>query len=315
MGAVFAGAARAPITAVLIIFELTGEYRIILPLMFAIVVAAGISNLISKDTIYTLKLRRRGIDIMRGRSANLMEIVTVGEAMEPIPESLPSDLPMAEIVERFARGRHGALPVTDGQGEFRGVVTTRQIEEALRDNALDMQAADLAVEMPTLRPEESLHDALRELVRHGGAGLPVAADDGRSIVGWITHSDVLGAYTERLERSVARAESGGSLPPARLPSTGNGSDPQPERLERYRVVDLELSNDQPPAGRRVDEVAWPASSMLLAVRRSGRVLDPAGRLELLRGDRLSLLVTAAEADDIQDVVVNLTKDRAADQAG
>ena len=63
MGAVFAGAARAPITAVIIIFELTGDYRIILPLMFAIVVATALSSAVTRDTIYTLKLRRRGIDI------------------------------------------------------------------------------------------------------------------------------------------------------------------------------------------------------------------------------------------------------------
>ena len=70
MGAVFAGAARAPITAVLIVFELTGDYTVILPLMTAIVLAAGVSNLISSETIYTLKLHRRGIDILRGRSVN-----------------------------------------------------------------------------------------------------------------------------------------------------------------------------------------------------------------------------------------------------
>ena len=64
MGAVFAAAARAPITAVIIIFELTGDYRIILPLMFAIVLASRASATASaRDTIYTLKLRRRGIDI------------------------------------------------------------------------------------------------------------------------------------------------------------------------------------------------------------------------------------------------------------
>ena len=65
MGAVFAASARAPITAVLIIFELTGDYRIILPLMIAIVVATALSNALTRDTIYTLKLRRRGIDIER----------------------------------------------------------------------------------------------------------------------------------------------------------------------------------------------------------------------------------------------------------
>ena len=63
MGAVFAAAARAPITGVLIIFELTGDYGIILPLMLAVVVATAISGVVSPDTIYTMKLRRRGIDI------------------------------------------------------------------------------------------------------------------------------------------------------------------------------------------------------------------------------------------------------------
>jgi chloride channel protein, CIC family len=63
MGAVFAGAARAPITAVVILFELTGEYTIILPLMLAIVLATGISHTVSRDTVYTRKLLRRGIDI------------------------------------------------------------------------------------------------------------------------------------------------------------------------------------------------------------------------------------------------------------
>jgi chloride channel protein, CIC family len=65
MAAVFAAAGRAPITAVLIVFELTGDYKIILPLMLAVVVATGLSHLLSADSIYTLKLRRRGIDIDR----------------------------------------------------------------------------------------------------------------------------------------------------------------------------------------------------------------------------------------------------------
>ncbi len=63
MGAVFAGAARAPITAVVILFELTGEYSIILPLMSAIVLATIVSRALSKETIYTAKLRRRGVDL------------------------------------------------------------------------------------------------------------------------------------------------------------------------------------------------------------------------------------------------------------
>ncbi len=80
-GAVSAAAARTPITGVLIIFELTGDYRIILPLMFAVVVATALSSAISGDTIYTLKLRRRGIEIDAPAGASELGRIVVSEAM------------------------------------------------------------------------------------------------------------------------------------------------------------------------------------------------------------------------------------------
>lgn len=64
MGATFGGGADAPITAILILFEMTGDYRIILPLMTAVVISTLVSHVISPETIYTIKLRRRGIDIL-----------------------------------------------------------------------------------------------------------------------------------------------------------------------------------------------------------------------------------------------------------
>ena len=81
MAAVFSGAARAPITAVIILFELTGDYRIILPLMIAVVLSTLVSEALSQDTIYTLKLRRRGIDLRAGRDVDLMRSVPVAQAM------------------------------------------------------------------------------------------------------------------------------------------------------------------------------------------------------------------------------------------
>src|SRR4051812_41824475 len=91
MGAVFAGAARAPITAVLILVELSGEYTIVLPLMLAIVLATAVSKALARDTVYTLKLRRRGIDLqaLRPNRAALVERSGTpspdGAAPEPEP--------------------------------------------------------------------------------------------------------------------------------------------------------------------------------------------------------------------------------------
>jgi CIC family chloride channel protein len=95
MGAVFAGAARAPITAVVIMFELTGDYTVILPLMAAIALAAGVSALLSRDTIYTLKLRRRGIDLDVPLPQGLLPGRTLRDVMEPAPPAASRCSPSA----------------------------------------------------------------------------------------------------------------------------------------------------------------------------------------------------------------------------
>jgi CIC family chloride channel protein len=196
MGAVFAGAARAPITAVLIIFELTGDYRIVLPLMVAIVIAAGMSNLLSVDTIYTLKLRRRGIDLQRSRPTNVMTLLTVSDAMRPVPNPLHQSTPLDEILDRFAGEDVDAIPVVDDAGRYRGTVTAVQLEAGARDDAVEATAGELAVMSPTVRAEQTLDDALRVLVGNDRSGVPVI--EGAAVAGWLTHRDVLRAYTERV---------------------------------------------------------------------------------------------------------------------
>jgi CIC family chloride channel protein len=297
MGAVFAAASRAPITAVIIIFELTGEYHIILPLMFSIALAAGISTLLSRDTIYTLKLRRRGIDIMRGRSANLMELLTVGEAMRPVPEPLREDQPLNEVVARFTGEARDALPVVDATGCYRGSVLAREVEQSMRDNVLDTTAGDLAQETATLTPQESLEQALGDLVRSDAPGLPVLDPERRAMIGWLTHHDVLWCYNERLQRSVARAEERG----------GHGAPWRPgppplARLRGYRIVDLAIRGERAPVGRRLIDIAWPPSSIVLAIRRDGQTLTPDEATELRRDDRLTVLVAAQHADALGELV-------------
>jgi CIC family chloride channel protein len=196
MGAVFAGAARAPITAVLIIFELTGDYRIVLPLMAAIVLATIASTVLSTDTIYTLKLRRRGIDLQRGRAGNVMTQITVREAMRPVPDPLRQDTPLDAILERFDREDVDALPVIDDHGRYRGAVTAPQLEAGARDDAVDATAGELAISAPTVRVDQTLDEALRVLVGNDRSGVPVI--DGEGVAGWLTHRDVLRAYTNRV---------------------------------------------------------------------------------------------------------------------
>ncbi len=299
MGAVFAGAARAPITAVIIIFELTGNYRIILPLMFAIALAAGVSSLLSRDTIYTLKLRRRGIDVMRGRGANLMRLLRVADAMEPVPASLAQDAPLDEVINRLTESPTDGLPVVDENGEYRGTVTSRQIEEALRDNALDVEAGDLAEETPPLETTQTLEDALAALLRVH-SGLPVVTAEHAEVVGWLTRYGVLRAYNAKLGRSVEGAERGqGSASRSEgLGRVGSALG----RLRGYRVINVELGKGSAPVGRTLGDLDWPASTAVLALSRHDEAIEPADDFELESGDRLTVLVPAASADEIADLI-------------
>jgi CIC family chloride channel protein len=311
MGAVFAGAARAPITAVIILFELTGDYSIILPLMAAIVLATAVSKQLSRDSIYTLKLRRRGIDIMRGRSANLMEVLTVADAMRSVPISVPQGLPLNELIERFAMDNVEALPVVDERGAYRGTVTSQEVEKAVRDNALDTTAGDLALRIPTLSPTQNLERALGLLVHDERHGLPVLTPDNQSIAGWLTHRDVLRAYNARLEQSLGAAERQGIpatqtaapvTPRIGMPKGADGDTPVLGRLRDYRIVDLEINQDRAPAGRRVKDVVWPPSTLVVAIRRGADAFTPNGMTLLQRGDRLTILVPVRFADTLAEIV-------------
>ena len=198
MGAVFAASARAPITAVLIIFELTGDYRVILPLMIAVVVATAVANAATRDTIYTLKLRRRGIDIDAPAPSSLMAQISVGEALEEMPRPIDADVPLAEVLDRFAAERTNALPVIDADGSLLGVVSAGDVELALASSPNGTNARTLVHETPALHVEQTLEDAVWRLGSTDDEGLPVLDHDGEHLVGWLTHRQLLRAYRRRL---------------------------------------------------------------------------------------------------------------------
>jgi CIC family chloride channel protein len=217
MGAAFAGAARAPITAVIVLFELTGEYSIILPMMLAIVFATLTSRLMGRDTVYTLKLRRRGIDLASGaRAGTPLTRLRVRDAMTGAPPALAGDLPLDEAGRVLARTGLGVLPVTGDGDRYLGVLSARAVAEASTgeptgaegaDDAADdpyagpdgrdrpATAADLAVLPRPVTAEMTLAEALHALDAAEGTGLPVLGGEaaGGAVVGWLTHQAVLAA--------------------------------------------------------------------------------------------------------------------------
>jgi CIC family chloride channel protein len=193
MGAVFAGAARAPITAVIIMFELTGEYTIILPLMAAIVLATGISRLATRDTIYTLKLRRRGIDLDVRPTVNRLATTTVGSVLRPVGVIVPESTPLIDAVPLLARSVIGQLAIVTDAGTYLGVVTARGLAEALADGDHDAAPVSSLVEdVPSIGTTTTLAEALDVLDLSTASALPVLDDERHEVVGWLTLQQILG---------------------------------------------------------------------------------------------------------------------------
>jgi CIC family chloride channel protein len=204
MAAVFAATGRAPITAVLIVFELTGEYSIILPLMLAVVVATALSRLLSEDSIYTLKLRRRGIDIERpAAAAAIPPGLKIAAAMQSPPLPVAGDARPADVAARLASEGRPALAVIDAEGLVVGVLGARAIERALVTGGA-AGALDLAEAIPALHPDDDLAEAIDWIAEGEREALPVL-DAGGGLAGWIEHRDVLRAYAATAPPSTAVA--------------------------------------------------------------------------------------------------------------
>jgi CIC family chloride channel protein len=188
MGAVFAGAARAPITAVVIMFELTGEYSIILPMMVAIVLATGLAHRLSGDTIYTLKLRRRGVDLGLRETIPTAQSVRVGAVMAPVPEPLMATDDLTAAAHRLATDQDGVLPVARTDGTYLGVVTARAVTDALAHGDPDQTPSNLLVELPSrVTVNDMIGTGVQALAISGMPAVPVVDEDGHRIVGWFDH--------------------------------------------------------------------------------------------------------------------------------
>lgn len=275
MAAVFAASSHAPITAVLILFELTGDYRIILPLMAATVVATLLASLLDRDSMYTARLRQRGLTPRTEETHdNPMRRVLVGDVMTRDFETVPPNLPLPDLARLFERTGHHGFPVVDAKGRLRGMVALKDLEYAtMRAEALDAKATVRSIatlDPGHVCPEDSLHVALRVMGRLGVGRLPVVeSPQNRRLVGVLRRSDIIGAYNRELEGGEVQEEV------ARLKvRTSSEAD----------FLEIALPADTPWDGVPVRDLDLPDEAVLVAVRRGQELLIPRGGTVLEAGD-------------------------------
>jgi CIC family chloride channel protein len=283
MAAFFSGAAHAPASAILTLFEMTGEYSIILPLMLATVMSTFISRIISRDSVYTLKLTRRGVHLGEGQESDLMHGVTVSEVMASEIVSVSPELPLLELEALFLRSHRNGLPVLDEAGKLIGIVCIRDLERAEATGPLaGRTVADIATieNLVTVTPEEAMDQALRRLGGQDIGHLPVVAERGsRRLVGMLHRRDIIRAYNRAITKQAQSQHRDEAL---RL-----------EKLDDASFAQITVAPDAPVVGLRIREVDWPGESLIVSVRREGKLQVAHSDTLLRAGDQVTVF---AESD-------------------
>ncbi len=265
MGAVFTSAARAPLTSLASVVEMTGDFALTLPVMLAVAIATATSRVLSYGTIYTTKLLRRGTDIDRPTPWRALQDLRVADAMHPFPA------PMAAAADGNGHGTGPDRP------SLPGPVTYRRQPQAVFAG-------------------ESLAQALRQLVIYGRDGLPVLSSDGQQVAGWVTNNRVLQAVARQLHDAQSQAAQG------QLAAGWAAADPRgtlrepPTPLRGYQIVEITIHDGSPASGLALGALQWPAGYKPVSVLHNRVMRDPDPEMTISAGDRIILLARQQERE-------------------
>ena len=200
MGAFFAAMVQGPLTAIVLLIEMTRDIELLLPLMAAVVFASLTARALSVDSIYTLRLQRQGIELRPEETTPVMKRITVGKAMTLGFPTVPPTMPVDELISMFTRTGHHGFPVVDDEGRLVGIVTLTDVEAAPADTIVDLKVGDIAsTELLVAYPDQSLHEALFRLGAKDIGRIPVVdRDNPEQLLGILRRSDIIKAYRNKL---------------------------------------------------------------------------------------------------------------------
>ena len=218
MGAVVAGATLAPLTGIVMLFEMTRTYSIVIPLMVACGLATFLVQWRVGGSIYTLKLRKKGLRRL-GERVEILSTLKVRDAMLGAPPTVAPGTTLRAVIRLFSEAGTDAFAVVAEGGKLVGLLEWGDLRQAVSEPAL----FDLAVaaEMcqsppPSVTMEQPLDEALRSVMAQGGANALVT-EEGK-LVGLLSRRAILAAYDRAIRPDAALATPSEPLPPAGAPS-------------------------------------------------------------------------------------------------
>lgn len=295
MSAMVAGTTHAPLTAFLVIFEMTGHYTLILPLMLCSILASYVASVIKQDSIYTLKLTRRGVDIAQGMEVSIMQTTKVRDVMNGDMAVLDESVPFDDLLQAVINSNQPYFYVKDREGTYQGSFSVHDVKEVLNEEALVgvVVAKDLVPtsSSPSIEMDATLAQCMRTLSIYELEELPVIDNaHSKKLMGRIGRRDIINIY----DREILRQGSLGlkfiqAKPPGKFPEQSYVNLPDGCEINLIPVT-------SPMQGQTLQGLAirHTYGVTVVAVNRSGergerKVVIPAPEEILKKGDMLVVI--------------------------
>ncbi len=216
IGAFLAASTHAPLTAIFLLFEMTGNYLIIIPIMLASIIGTMVANRLNHDSIDTVDFSREGIDLHEGREAAIMRSIKVGAMITEDVDFISENANVDQLLRIFSMAKDSFyFPVIDDTGHMIGIISMQDVKSIIHDEELRLNArvGDICERnVITITPDDDLYTALTYYDVKGIEEIPVVeSSTNRWVIGMIKRRDVINAYNrEVLKRGIS--ERTASLP-------------------------------------------------------------------------------------------------------
>lgn len=299
MASVFGAAARAPLTAMLIVFEMSNDYNLILPLMAAGMTASSVSYWLHPDSIYTIKLTKRGIHFEQGHDMDIMQGVSVQEVMNSSPITVEKEQSLVELFSLFQETSLQGFPVLSAAGKLYGVVSLSDIERTIHnvDRTLmrkdiplkDIKVWDVATPDPvTVFADEPIWIAIRKMSPRDLARLPVVSRDNLGhLEGIVSRSDILRAYEVGIMRKQQNA-----LVREHMALRPGGD---------IAFIELSISPGSRSVGKCLRDVFLHQSTSIVRISRQNTTVVPHSGTKFQAGDLLTIFCRNIHGEEIRTI--------------
>ncbi|MCA9839389.1 MAG: chloride channel protein [Trueperaceae bacterium] len=275
MAAVFAGAERAPMSTIVMVFEMSNDYQLILPLLLAAVIATLIADVLHPESIYHVMLSRKGQSLLRLRQGDLLQTVLLEEVMDSEIPSVYADDSIERFAEVITESHHHGFLVVDREDpdHFIGIITLTDLERARREGrSLSTELRNICQQtVYTALPTEAISEVLERMAQYDIGRMPVVSpQDKLKVIGFVRQSDLARAYYQAVQRHrrIEEQEEATRL----------------RDLTGQEIIEVKVRQGCKLAGLTLREAKLPKESIVVAIRRGGRTIFPHGDTKLEPGD-------------------------------